>query len=779
MADEAAAAPQKKVHHPTTPKLDTEEKEVLGISTIDSDDVEQLDAHNAYAQVSAIVANTDDPSTPCFTVRALFLSTFFFVLTSVVNTVLSFRTNAFGVPAYVSVICSYPLGILFAKFVPDVRFKLFGVENSLNPGPFSIKEHVLIYIMSNTGTPYGIDNVVGQVAPQYLGDTNITVWQSILWIIATQCLGLGLAGMARDFLIKPPAMYWPGNLGILALFASFHDEVTDKNDAPPRYKTSRFKFFWIAFVITIVYYLIPGFIAPAIQMVCILCFFGSAGSLVNIFGSASQGVGILTVSLDWSQFNGAWAPMTTPLWANIIGFIGYILWSWIIVPIAYANNLWDAQAIGCKHPGPYGCGNLNQNGLFNGSNLGQRLSGRILLDPTTFELDPVKYASAAPIHLGMSFILVYAASFITIASSVTHVALWYGKDIIRQTRVALKQLKEDPEHQDIHNKLMAAYPEVSNVTYLAIFLVSTALMFYVGLATPYKLEWWGIILAITIGVIFVIPLTTITAISGQYVGLNVLTEFVMGLIVPGELVPVMSFKSLGYNTMIQAQLLLGDLKIGHYMKVPPQAMVAGQLIGCILSAFVCVPVATAFVVSPLFGKGDWQAAGYGVFYSAGTIWGAVAPTRFFGAGALYHNILWAFPVGLLAPVIPWLGNKLYKHPYWHLVNIPIMANWGGPQSGNTGILVTPLIVAFVSQYWVFRYRNEWWKKYNFVLSVALDSGVGIGATILGILQLLFTQTDEDGNQIGGFLMPYWALNPNGPPDYYCFGQDYLGNPTSK
>ncbi|KAI9204885.1 OPT oligopeptide transporter protein-domain-containing protein [Polychytrium aggregatum] len=770
----------KKEHHHTTPKLDTEEKEILGITTIDSDDVEQLDAHSAYAQISAVVPTTDDPSVPCFTVRAMFLAILFCVITSAVNVILSFRTNAFTVPAYVAVIISYPIGIFFAKVLPDVRFKLFGVENSLNPGPFSIKEHVLIYIMSNAGTPYGIDNVVGQVSPLYLNDTSIQIWQSMLWILATQCLGLGLAGMAREFLIKPAAMYWPGNMGILAMFASFHDETQKSADSTSKYKTSRFKFFWIAFTCVLVWYFVPGFIAPALQAISLLCFFNSdPNSLVDIFGSATNGVGILALTLDWSQFNGFVSPMTAPFWANCVVIIGFIIWSWIIVPIAYVNNVWDGKYVGCKHPGPNGCGFLNGNGLFNGSALGQRLSGRILLDPTTFDLDPVKYATAAPVHLGMSFIFVYATSFISITSSITHVALWYGKDIVRQARVALNQLKEDAEHQDIHNKLMAAYPEVSNWVYLGIFLSSTVLMLLVGAFTPYRIQWWGVLFAVALGVVFVIPLTTITALSGQYIGLNVLTEFIMGLLVPGDMIPVMSFKSLGYNTMIQAQTLLNDLKIGHYMKVPPRAMVAGQVIGAILSALVCVPVATSFTLSPLVGKGNWQAAGYGVFYSAGTIWGAIAPARFFGNGALYHDILWAFPVGLVAPILPWLGNKIYKHPYWHLVNVPILVSWIGPQSGNQVLVVVPFIVAFVSQYYLFRYKNEWWKKYNFVLSVALDSGVGIGATLLGVLQLLFLQTDEDGNPIGGFLMPNWLLNPAANLDFYCFGTDYMGNPLSK
>ena len=42
---------------------------------------------------------------------------------------------------------SFPTGKLWALYVPNVT--LFGVE--LNPGPFTIKEHVLITIMAGVG----------------------------------------------------------------------------------------------------------------------------------------------------------------------------------------------------------------------------------------------------------------------------------------------------------------------------------------------------------------------------------------------------------------------------------------------------------------------------------------------------------------------------------------------------------------------------------------------------------------------------------------------------
>lgn len=49
-----------------------------------------------------------------------------------------------------------PFGKFLEKVLPDYRFRLFGQEHSLNPGPFNRKEHMLITIMCSVSftAPY-------------------------------------------------------------------------------------------------------------------------------------------------------------------------------------------------------------------------------------------------------------------------------------------------------------------------------------------------------------------------------------------------------------------------------------------------------------------------------------------------------------------------------------------------------------------------------------------------------------------------------------------------
>ena len=73
---------------------------------------------------------------------------------------------------------------------------------------------------------------------------------------------------------------------------------------------------------------------------------------------------------------------------------------------------------------------------------------------------------------------------------------------------------------------------------------------------------------------YIIPIGMIQAITNQQVGLNVITELIIGYALPGKPIAMMMFKTWGYTTMIQALAFTSDFKLGHYMKVPYVAAVS-------------------------------------------------------------------------------------------------------------------------------------------------------------------------------------------------------------
>lgn len=49
---------------------------------------------------------------------------------------------------------------------------------------------------------------------------------------------------------------------------------------------------------------------------------------------------------------------------------------------------------------------------------------------------------------------------------------------------------------------------------------------------------------------------------------SVISELVVGYMLPGRPVAMMLFKTWGYITMAQALTFTSDFKLGHYMKIP-------------------------------------------------------------------------------------------------------------------------------------------------------------------------------------------------------------------
>ncbi|KAG9321730.1 hypothetical protein KVV02_005076 [Mortierella alpina] len=162
-------------------------------------------------EVRVTVPNTDDPLMPCNTFRMWFLGLIFTGIISFVNQFFYLRQTQISIGYSVVALISLPLGHLMARILPTRQFSLFGTSFSLNPGPFSIKEHVLIGTMTacNTGTAYAVDIVILQKV--FYADEKPFI-AGLLLVLTTQITGFALAGALRKFLIRPAHMIWPSTL---------------------------------------------------------------------------------------------------------------------------------------------------------------------------------------------------------------------------------------------------------------------------------------------------------------------------------------------------------------------------------------------------------------------------------------------------------------------------------------------------------------------------------------------------------------------------------------
>jgi OPT oligopeptide transporter protein len=205
--------------------------------------------------------------------------------------------------------------------------------------------------------------------------------------------------------------------------------------------------------------------------------------------------------------------------------------------------------------------------------------------------------------------------------------LWYGKEIINHAKAAIRQIDSKKGLKDLHNQLMNAYSDVPEWGYAAWLLVFSVLSVIVTQVTPFYMPAGVTCLAILMGAITTIPFGLVQAVSGTFFYLQVISQFLIGYIMPGNPGGVACFTSLSSNIVYQALLLTADLKLGHYMHIDPYAMVACQLIGTLIG--ILINTGGAFVILDLvstpeiFVDPQWKGTNYTTFLNSAGIWGGL------------------------------------------------------------------------------------------------------------------------------------------------------------
>jgi hypothetical protein len=148
---------------------------------------------DTYEEIEGVISNKDDPSILCFTFRACVLGFLLTTIRSVYEIYMAYRT----IPTYLESLCyyvlAYPLGKLLALILPRRTWTRW--HFSLNPGPFTIKEHALAGIMAFSTDPVGV-RLIQELAIQkiYPGGNRVHSIPALLYVISSLLLGFGLAG---------------------------------------------------------------------------------------------------------------------------------------------------------------------------------------------------------------------------------------------------------------------------------------------------------------------------------------------------------------------------------------------------------------------------------------------------------------------------------------------------------------------------------------------------------------------------------------------------------
>ncbi|KAJ5085087.1 Sexual differentiation process protein isp4 [Penicillium argentinense] len=683
--------------------------------------------NSPYPEVRAAVSNVDEGG-HSNTIRAWTIGLLFATIGSALNMLFSMRQPYIVIPSYIAQVVAYPVGKAWEKFMPAKKFRFFGIDCNLNPGIFSKKEHALVVIMANAtfggGAAYATDVLLAQRAfyGQHFG------WAfEIFMCISTQMLGFGIAGFFTKFLVQPAAMIWPSTLINTALFSALHDHSKPDPRKVSGWKIGRYHLFLLTMTASFCWYWFPGYIAPFLSVFAWVTWIKPQNVVINQLFGGWTGLSLIPMTFDWTQISGFnFSPLIAPWYAIANTLIGMVIFFWIVTPAIHYKGLFYSEYLPMSDSNSYD----NTGAVYNVS--------RILTPEFTF--DPVKYKAYSPLFLSTTFTLCYGLSFAGIIAVVLHTWLFHGKDIWTRFRHV------GTETEDVHGRLMSRFKTVPMWWYGVITLIMIGMALGVTQGYETHLAWWAFFISLIIAVFWFVPLGIVKASTNIDIGLNVLTEFIIGYMQPGRPMAMMLFKTYGYMSMYQGMYFSQDLKLGHYMKIPPRVTFSAQMVAGIWSSLVQIGVMNWALgsikkVCQADQPNRYTCPNGRVFFNASVIWGVIGPQRMFSIGQIYSPLMFFWIAGAVLPFVIYFGARAFPKSPIRYLSAPLIFSGAGLIPPATPLnYLSWGIVGFIFNKWIRDRWRGWWMQYNYVLSAGLDVGLVL-CTILIFLTLNLTSTE--------------------------------------
>ncbi|KAK1596434.1 OPT oligopeptide transporter [Colletotrichum navitas] len=728
--------------------------------------------------IRASVPPTDDVTLSINTPRMWALSFLFSVLGSSTNLFFSLRYPSVAITPVIALLLVHPLGLVWdyalkrrddppEEFLDGVllsggaddrsppKRSLARLRRWLAQGRWNEKEHTCVYVSSNVsfGFAFATDVIVEQSKFYH---QEATIPYQVLLTLSTQTLGYAFAGLTRRFLVRPSGMIWPGTLMSAAMFGTLHKE---ENRIADGWRISRWKFFYLVWFGGFAFYFLPGLLMPCLSYFNVITWLAPKNVVVaNLFGVVS-GLGLFPLTFDWAQITYIGSPLLVPFWAavNVIG--GLVIVMWLIAPIAYYANVFYSSYMP-----------ILSSAVFD--NKGQVYDVSKILT-SDFLFDREAYSKYSRVFLPITYVLSYGVQFAALAALLTHTACWHGKDMWQTWKTALAEARNEGQavykpvaassefiaprssfsssrgistptsnlegmmfREDVHCRLMKRYKDAPLSWYLTTFVTMLAVGIFVVEYYPIHLPWYGLLMSLGICAIFFIPNGIVMAVTNQHSSIYLICQLICGAVFPGRPIANMVFVTYGYISSAQGIKFASDLKLGHYMKIPPRIMFSVQMVATMVSSLtqigvlnwmfanvkgICTPEAVNGFTCPIAR----------VHFNGSILWGVVGPGEFFGRNATYRGLVWCFLVGAIAPIPLWLYARKKKHSIVRKINLPVVFGsmaWIPPATGlNFSVWA---VVCYVFNYLVKRKRSAWWAKYTMTMSAALDSSLAFGIVVI-------------------------------------------------
>ncbi|KAG6828622.1 hypothetical protein H0H92_007267 [Tricholoma furcatifolium] len=716
-----AAAPEPKGVSTLDEKEQVAEKvnEKISDRKADLESVEFLEpASTDYAVLESerdiattVISVADDPSLNTWTIRAFVigigLSTFaeIYYFKPVGQTV-SVSTMFIAIIAYV-------LGTAWASFVPSR-----GIFRYLNPHPFNKKENAFIVIMASAAATSALGTEV--LATQRLFyDITPNAGASIFLLFSSQLMGYGIGGLFRSVLLYPSKMLYPAVLPLVSMFETlFRGSAQSTN--------KKLRVFWIVFGVIFIWELFPEWMFPLLTGFSIFCLANpNSQGFTRLFGGSNgnEGLGFLSICFDWQYIAGSYNPFTIPLKAQFSNLVGYLLCIVVFIGVYYMN-IWESQTF------PF----LSQELFYaNGS-----LYDQLLILNDKYEVDPALLAEQGLPYYAGTWVVQLLTTNLGMAATFTHLLLWNREDL-RDAWVwlmpselkkkwatfdirfwkddGMREQAESDEDIDPHYREMLKYADAPNSWYVVVLAASIIMALVIIYKTGSTLPWWGFLISVLLATISIVFFGALYAITGLQFIIQPFVQMIGGFLHPGKPMANMYFVLFSYNAVNQAQLLLRDLKIAQYTKLPPRAAFTAQIIGTLFGAILNFVLMNTIIDNqePILlsveGTNIWSGQQPQQYNSQAIAWGGLR--QLFAVGQRYQWVAWAYVVGLFVPVPFWIIHRYFPKLRADYLYTPVICYYiGWLCVGINSSILTYFVIAWLSQWWLRTRYPKWGANQN-------------------------------------------------------------------
>lgn len=564
---------------------------------------------------------------------------------------------------------------------------------------------------------------------------------AIPFMFANVFLGYSLAALARNIILYDPKYPWQTARMQVQLFETLRSDVPNS-----RVSAKKKRIFFTCLGVMLLWQFFPEYAAPMLSSLAFLCWFFPRQPDVQFLSSGLGGAGYANISLNWANIASHWCnPMIVPFTTTLLIVVGYGLQCWVILPLMRGGAIGTLNAP------------LMSNEVFLAN--GSRYPAMELVGSDGL-FNQTRYEHYGPVYMGAHFISTIFFDYAAYASGIVWMCLFGAGDL--KNRFVSGRVP----YTDRLNALMRQYKEVPWWWYGVLFVASFTTALSILASGHFFAPWWTFLVAVVSAAFVIIPFSWLYALTSYQISTGTYNELLYGCLINHGMgtharnhrhpVGASVYGALAGASWYRAQFMLQDMKIGHFMHIPPRATFFSQIFGELLG----IPINYAVIRWILKSKGEyltgaredpgkqWSAQKIKSYNTMAVQYVIIGPQRLFSQD-MYRFLPMGFLLGGGLPLLVFALHKGFKKARFDRLNTTIVLSTMGWYCGNvsTGYM-SRLGVGFYSMFWTKRRYPIWWGRYNNLVAAAFDAGFSINQLLIFIF---FSAAAK-------VTMPEWFMN---------------------